>query len=463
MAIQRLSDADVHILDLERGNVRGHTMKVVIAGDSPGRGAIDVDAVRKRLDSRLHRVPELRRKLAQAPLGLANPALVDDPDFDIARHVTRAPAHELDPDGLRRLAGLLMTRPLDRRHPLWRATVVERLTGGGFAIVFKFHHALVDGMSAIKALEALVLDEQPDAAGGKAPEWAPAPPGRGELLRSAAVELSRSAGDRVQALAGALSRPRRLLEQLPRAPEAWGALRRELAPESHASPFDSAVGPEREITWVDFQLDAVKAAGKGHGEHITVNDTVLTLAAGGLRRWLMSRDAPSTPGFRFQVPVSLHHREEEGDALGNRDSFMFVQVPLDEADPVARLHAISAATRRRKQSHDAQTLDAFFKDLRLLSHSAERLAERWAASAHVFGVNVSNVPGPSGPRYVLGAPLRGLHSIAEVANRHALRVSVISASGRLSFGICTDPFVVEDLEPIVLGITEDLEALSAAG
>jgi hypothetical protein len=204
----------------------------------------------------------------------------------------------------------------------------------------------------------------------------------------------------------------------------------------------------------------VHAAGKAQGAAVTVNDVVLSLTAAGLRRWLAR--AGAAPGdLRVQVPVSLHDPGEDPHRLGNRDSFMFIDVPLGEPDPIARLRAIAAATSNAKRHHDADALHAFFSELGSLSRSAERIARRWTESPRVFGLNVSNVPGPRGDRYVLGRPLTALHSIAEVGNRHALRVSVVSAAGLLSFGICADAVAVGDTAPIAEGIREELTALRA--
>jgi WS/DGAT C-terminal domain len=141
---------------------------------------------------------------------------------------------------------------------------------------------------------------------------------------------------------------------------------------------------------------------------------------------------------------------------------MFVDLPLAEPDPVARLVAVARETRERKLCHDAETLDHFFRDLSHLSGSLERFAQHWAMSPRVFTLNVSNVPGPAGPQRALGSALLELHSLAEIAHRHALRVAVVSAAGRVSFGLCADPDAVGDLGVIARGIERELETLGAA-
>jgi diacylglycerol O-acyltransferase / wax synthase len=179
----------------------------------------------------------------------------------------------------------------------------------------------------------------------------------------------------------------------------------------------------------------------------------------GLRAWLDRLGAPAA-GLRAKVPVSLHRPGEPDTA--NRDSFMFVDLPLERDDPLARLAAVTHETRTRKQRHDAETLHTFFRDLSHLSRSLERHAQAWAMSPRVFTLNVSNVPGPAGPQSLLGAPLLELHSLAEVAHHHALRVAIVSAAGRISFGLCADADAIDGLDLIARGIGREIEVLSGA-
>jgi WS/DGAT/MGAT family acyltransferase len=236
------------------------------------------------------------------------------------------------------------------------------------------------------------------------------------------------------------------------------ALRRELSRRGADTALDAPIGERREVAFADVELDEVKRIAHAQPEHTTVNDIVLTAVAGGLRAWLDGLDA-HPHALRVKVPVSLH---QPGDGAGNRDSFICVDLPIDSADPVARLRAIAAATRERKRDRDAETLDGFFRDLSHVSSSLERFAEHWAMSPRVFTLNVSNVPGPRGPLSVLGAPVASMHSLAEIAHRHALRVAVVSAAGRIGFGLCADADAVGSPAPIADGIAAELRALSAA-
>jgi hypothetical protein len=169
-----------------------------------------------------------------------------------------------------------------------------------------------------------------------------------------------------------------------------------------------------------------------------------------MRAWLESRHAPEA-GIRVKVPVSLHHADPQTDELANRDSYFFVDLPVAEADPVQRLMAINRETSDRKRHHDAETL----------FHLSSRGMARWAMSPRVFTLNASNVPGPRERIFVKGALVRELYSIAEVAEHHALRVAVISASGTMFFSLCADREAVGDLDVLRAGLRTSIDELLA--
>jgi len=408
-----LSAEDARILALESGTIRGHTCKVIVLEGEHGDGEVCA-----QLERRLHLQPRLRQRVED---GRHGPAWVDDRDFAVERHVrARGPATRSE---LLELVGEVMAKPLDRGRPLWAMDVVSPLAGRDTAIVWRIHHAMADGSTAMRMLRDLLL------------EPAEEPPS----------ERPKSARAQTAAAPASTALP--------------AVLRRELARRGAPSLLDRPAGSHREVAFVDAPLEELRAIGHAAPERATVNDVVLTAVAGGLRDWLERLGAPEQ-GLRLKVPVSLHHLEDAPAA--NRDSFMFVDLPLAEPDPVERLLAVARETRERKLCHDAETLDHFFRDLSHLSHSLERFAEHWAMSPRVFTLNVSNVPGPAGPQRALDSALLELHSLAEIAHRHALRVAVVSAAGRISFGLCADPDTVGDLRVIARGIERALQELRVA-
>ncbi|MGI9007489.1 MAG: WS/DGAT domain-containing protein [Streptosporangiaceae bacterium] len=193
-----------------------------------------------------------------------------------------------------------------------------------------------------------------------------------------------------------------------------------------------------------------------------MNDAVLTVVAGGLRRWLEAQHG-HLGTVRVKVPVSLHGTGPEsagGSEPGNRDSFFCLDLPLGTADPVGRLAAIRRATRIRKQDHDAQHLDALMQHLARTPRLA-RFAEHVLDHPRSFALNVSNVPGPRRPIRVLGAPVSGLYSLAEIREQHALRVAVVSLAGTLHFGFVADPTLLPDVDRLAADVQAEAAALTS--
>jgi hypothetical protein len=406
-----LSDADRAILELESEAVAGHTCKVVLLGP----GAPTAERLRASIAQRLAAVPAMTRRLA-GPVD--RPFWIDDQRFDVAAHVVAGRADAVDDDELRAQVARLFAERLDRSRPLWRIDVLPR--GGGAALVWRIHHALADGTVAMRFADAVLWDA--DASGAPAPARRPAD--HAEDAR----------------------RHRRLA----------AFVRHEVAFGPERSPFDGAIGSGRAVAFARVPLHELHDTAKRLAG-ATVNDAVLALVAGGLRAWMHDHHG-HLGSVRVKIPVSLHHA---GDDEGNRDSFFTLALPLGEADPVARLTAVRAATAARKSDHDAETLDALMSDLARLSPQLERFCRRLEASPRAFALNVSNVPGPQRPVAVLGAPVEAAYSIAEIGERHALRIAVVSLSGQLHFGFCCDPAIVEGVELLARGVEAEAEVLLA--
>jgi diacylglycerol O-acyltransferase / wax synthase len=415
-----LSDEDRAILELESGAVAGHTCKVVMLG-AP---APSVEALRRSVARRIDAAPALSRRLSGPA---RQPVWVDDDRFDITAHVVAADAAG-SADELRERVARLFSERLDRDRPLWRIDVVplarQASAMGDAAVVWRIHHALADGTTAMRFAGAVLWD----AAGAR----------RGEPHRA---HPPGTAADHTRRRAGLAA-----------------FLRHEVALGAGRSPFDARIGSGREIAFAGARLRPLHDAAKRICG-ATVNDAVLATVAGSLRGWLQHHHG-RLGGLRVQVPVSLHH----GDDAGNRDSFFTLELPLGEPDPVARLRAICGATAERKKDHDAETLDRLMRELAIASPGLERFCRKLKASPRAFALSVSNVPGPGGPLTVLGAPVEAVYSIAEIGERHALRIAVVSACGDLRFGFCSDPAIVHDLDRLALGVESEVSALrDAAG
>jgi hypothetical protein len=237
------------------------------------------------------------------------------------------------------------------------------------------------------------------------------------------------------------------------------ALWRELRP-GRDTKLDQHIGPAREVAWTTFPVDRLKRIEHGAAERVTVNDVVLAVIAGALRRWL-----PQIGGIaedlRVQCPVCMHAREEEKGTLGNKDTFMNLDLPIAEVDPRERLRLINAETRERKLEHDADALYAFFHALARF-RPLYRGVTRLTSGPREFALSVSNVPGPRERALIMGHAVEQFCSFAEPADRHALRVSVLSLGGELAFGLCSDPAAISDLDGFRGALADSIAELEEA-
>ena len=292
-------------------------------------------------------------------------------------------------------------------------------------LVWRIHHALADGTASMRFARLMLWDEE------EHPEARAAAPGRS------------SRGSR---------------RGPPARPPDGGLIDREFAASLHRSPFDGRIGGRRRIA-----ISEVSAAGpprrRAEARGATLNDAVLSVVAGAMRRWAhpsrRTRSARSGSGCRSASIT-------RATTPSNRDSFFSVRLPLHEADPVERLRVVNRETTVRKERHDAEALE---ETVERLAHVSPRLAKIVGAierSPREFAVSVSNVPGPREPVSILGAPVEALHSIAEIGFRHGLRISVVSLADRLFFGFNADPDLVPDLDAMAAGVEIEAAALIAA-
>ena len=458
--MERLSADDTRILRLESDAIAGHTLKLAIV--EPGRDGqpLTVERVRNRVEARLPTLPRARQRLAPTPLRLAAPAWVDDSDFDVRNHVRAAPGTVGDRAQLMRHAGSVMAERLDHARPLWGIGVVGPLEDGRTALVIRIHHCLADGVTCLRMLSQLLWDTDDDGEPPAPGAWQPEPaPGGLRLLASGAGSRLRGSGGALAGGARAAASPRRWRDAGSELAALPATLRRELWPLGAETAFDRRIGGDREVAFTACELDDLKRIEHAAGNGVTVNDVVLAVVAGAIRRWLDAHHEPMQ-AMRVQIPVSMHHRGEDPDELGNRDSFLFCDLPVAEPDPRKRLAAINAETLSRKQHHDADELYSFFHSL---SHIRPlyRVASELASGPREFALSVSNVPGPREPVQMLTGRVAELYSVAEPADRHALRASAVSLAGRMGFGFCTDPGAVPGVAELAAGLDASLQELRA--
>jgi WS/DGAT/MGAT family acyltransferase len=414
----------------------------VFAARSPAAGAHAADL----LAARAAGVPGLRMRIRdvwQPPLALRRPfafggaAREQAPDFDPLDHVRlHAPAGDFHT-----VAGRLMQRPLVRARPPWEAHVLPGEDGTSFAVLFKFHHALADGLRAL-GLAAAVLDPMDLPA----PRPRPAPPRRGPLPD-------------VRALPGRL---RGALSDAGRALDIGASVALSTLDARSSDALTAASSGTRRTTGVSLDLDDVHRIRKAGGG--TVNDVLIAVVAGALRRWLDERgDGTEGVAPRALIPVS-QRRPRTAHPQGNRLSGYLTRLPVCDADPLSRLSTVRAAMDRNKDAGPARGAGA----VALLADHVPALGHRLGgplvgqAARLWFDILVTSVPLPSLGLRLGGHPLTEICPFAPLARGHALAVAVSTYRGRVHYGLVADAAAVPDLDRLAGAVTEEVTALLAA-
>lgn len=456
MSPERLTSLDASFLYLESPAVHMHVAGVSVF-DPREDGPLTYDDVQAVVEARLQLAPRLRQRVEPVPFGLARPVWVDDDRFDLDFHLRRAAIPS--PGGrfqLERAVGRVLSRPLDRSKPLWELYVFEGLAERRTAVLLKMHHALADGISGMTIASAL-FDLAPDAASGPPPTpWTPSErPTRDELLRDAARDLVLHP---LEAFGHAVGTPARTLAALA---ETLSGVRDVVgmgAPP--AGPFDTEIGPARRFAMAEASFERIREIKRALGG--TVNDVVLTAAAGGLHELLEHR-GERTRGrtLRVMVPVSVRSKAEQGD-VGNRVAPAFVDVPVGPLRARSRLQRVRRATAQLKGSAMALSADSIIGLGAYSPPALHAMAARLASRGRWFNLVVSNVPAPQVPLYLAGAPLVASYPAMPLGERAGLSIACTSLAGTMAFGLTADWDAVPDVEVLARGIETAIDELEKA-
>jgi diacylglycerol O-acyltransferase / wax synthase len=420
------------------------------------RGAFRLDDVRRAIESRLHLVPRYRRKVLEVPGGFAHPVLVDDPDFDIARHVrlVALPRPGTD-EQLKELYSQLHEGMLDHGRPLWEITFIEGLEGGRVGMVQKIHHAPFDGTSTVDVME-LLFDATPDHHPVDPPPWRPEPvPDPLSLMGAKWGEQVSNFWKRALSQPTAPSSQPDPLGEMAEAFQSLGAIG-----QPPKTSLNGPIGPRRRFDWVQTSLTEAKqirtlAAG------CTVNDAMIAAIGGGLRELLVSRgEAVDDLVLRIMVPVSLRSGPGMGDGAGNMVSGFVAPLPVCEADPVERLRRIHRSTRELKEGKQAQSIHLMTQSAEYAPASLMAAGARTAMEQSAFiNLTVTNVPGPRRELFLLGARMLELHPMVLIGNQITVNVAVESYVDNLSIGLAADADANPDLDVLRDGIRRGLDEL----
>ena len=426
-------------------------------------GGLDIDAIRAFVSSRLHLIPRYRQRLATLPLQ-SRPIWVDDPHFNIHYHVRHTALPKPgDERQLKRLAARIMAQHLDRSKPLWEIWIIEGLEGGGFAMVSKVHHCMVDGMSSVDLLNVLLQLEPSDEI-QEAPDWVPRPgPTSMDLAAEAIGQLTtlpRSLGDTVRRTLQDAQDPRSDLRARLRAVrDSFADTVRTVS----ATPLNRPIGPHRRFDWHRMPLAEIKAVKNALGG--TLNDVVLATVSGAIRRFLeRHRVDVDTLDFRVMAPVSVRSTDERG-TLGNRVSAWMVPLPLGERDPRAALAAIRQTTEHLKESKEAMGAEVLTQVGEWTPSTLLSLASRMMTRALPFNLVVTNVPGPQLPLYLMSARMLDNFGLIPLTDYLCLGIVLFSYDGQLCWGFTCEWDLLPDLHDFVLDVRaafDDLQAAAAA-
>jgi diacylglycerol O-acyltransferase / wax synthase len=474
--VEQLTGLDGWFLAMETDSVYGHVGSVCVVDAKAHKGVethLTLESFTRFIESRLPLVPIFRRRLVSVPLGLDHPYWIDDPDFDIEYHVREIALPSPGSDRqLSEQVARLHARPLDRTRPLWELYLITGLRGGRAAIYNKIHHCAIDGVSGGDILAA-VLDVSPQgrpvpeavAFEGQRPPGSVWMLGRGTLaLARQPLQAFRVAADLARSIPGLANTFGPPLAQRLKGKDSEDLLSQAnlRAPNT---PFNAPVSAHRRWAFADLPMTDVKSLRAG--TDLTVNDVVMALCAGALRRWLELHEALPDAPLVAAVPVSVRSQAEDG-TLGNKVSMLLAPLPTNLPDPGERLAAMHEAMRSVKDQHGAIPA-SLLADMTQFAMPA--LANQgWRLSAKLrlmerlnpFNLFVSNVPGPNVQLYYAGAELLAYYPVSALFDGQGLNITVMSYRGTLFFGLVSCPKLVPDLDVMAGFLRDELEALMSA-
>jgi diacylglycerol O-acyltransferase / wax synthase len=449
MSTSHLSALDASFLAVESDSAHMHVGWVTVFDPPPGAPPPTFAECRDHIAARLSRAPRFRQVLEPTPLGLGPPAWVDDPRFDIARHVVRGRAR-----GLTGAVDWFLSKPLRRDRPLWQVCIADRLADGRVAVIGKAHHCMVDGIAAVE-LATLLVDAEPDPPPPEPDRWVARPhPSGPRRIADGLADLVRRQLDLATIPARLAGSPGRAVAAVERGHRAIRALVDAARPAGDSS-LNEPISSSRHLGRLSRTVDDLLRI-KRHFD-VKLNDVVLAVCAGAVRELMREQDERPAP-LKAMVPVNVRGAEEPG-RLGNRISFMFVDLPCDEPDPVRRLRAIHMATSERKRTQRPQGADDVLRLVSLVAGPVQRLASRLVASPRAFNLTVSNIPGPREPLYMLGCPLTEAYPVVPIADGHTLSIGVTTVGDGAFFGLYSDPASLPRTDWLAAAIDRSIDEL----
>ncbi|MBU1441239.1 MAG: wax ester/triacylglycerol synthase family O-acyltransferase [Gammaproteobacteria bacterium] len=447
-----LSGMDASFLHLETPESPMHVGSLQLLDLPAGYQGDFAEDAKKYMSGRLHLASVFVRKLAMMPFDLANPVWVDDDDLDLEHHIRHVILPRPGtPAQLERLVGRLHSTLLDRSRPLWEMYVIEGLQSGQMALYTKMHHAAIDGQAGVAVAKALFdMSETPT------PIKAPRVTRRGNssqlgMAELASAALTNSVRQYVKLIQAIPATAKAISSVLMPVSEATGQRKFELPKNLRTAPktpLNVSITNQRSFAGRSLPLAEIKQMSKATGT--SLNDIVLALCAGALKRYLADYGCRPTKPLMAAVPVSL--RSEGNTDLNNQVSIMLVSLATDVSDPLERIAAIHASSSEGKKltGNVKAAIPMDFPSLGVPSlmsglaslYGRSGLADKLPPMANVA---ISNVPGPSFPLYFAGAKLATYFPVSIPGHGLALNMTVQSYNGSLEFGLTACRRAVPDV------------------
>jgi diacylglycerol O-acyltransferase len=464
--VKQLTGFDASMLYMETPTTFGHVSGLMIF-ETPSPDFDPYKAVYAKFASLVGELEPLRRRLVDVPFGLDHPYWVADADVDLDFHIREI--HLARPgmvDQLGEQVSRIVGRPMDRSRPLWEVYVIDGLHNGRWALLTKYHHATIDGASGQMMLEAFTDTEADAPPPGPGPSWELEPlPDHVELLRRAVGNLAthpfkalrlgarivRQLADTagIDSVSGAAARAAAGIKAVARLGREDGPSIRLPSTGAPPTPWNKTITGHRRLAMRTTSLNNVKRLKEATGG--TVNDIVLAICAGGLRKYLLAHDALPDRPLRAMVPVSVRTGDED-DPWTNRVSAIVVDLPTDCDDPLERVtrcrDAMVAAKERLELVPANQLMDVTEFSTPVLATAALRLMSRLRITDRMgqpFNLLISNVPGSRQPLYFAGAQMCHTFPVSIVADGQGLNITVASYLDRLDFGFIVDRELVPDV------------------
>jgi WS/DGAT/MGAT family acyltransferase len=461
-----LTYLDASFLALETRNSHMHVAGVALFDAAPLKaddGGVDIRRIRSHVESKLQYIPRYRQRLDWVPFD-RRPVWVDDEHFALDYHLRHSslprPGTETQ---LKQLAGRIVSAPLDRHKPLWELWVVEGVDDDRFAIIAKIHHCMIDGISGVD-LTTILLDVVPSSDVEEPPRWVPRPaPTPSQLAVAEAARLTRRLVDSLTSFSETVKEGVALTDRtLDKSAAALSSLRSGWLTTVDRTPLNPDIGPNRRFDWTETPLDEVKGIKNALGG--SVNDMVLAITAGAVRRFLVDeRDFDLTDvEFRVMNPVSTRS-SDHGGALGNQVAMWLLDLPIKEADPRRRLELVKEATTNLKKTNQALGAATLVEISSGTPITLLSLANRVVGSRiRPFNMTVTNIPGPQFPMYLLESEMIANYPMVPLWTQHGLGIALFSYNGRLLWGIHADYDTLPDSDRFLAAIQESFRELREA-